>query len=382
MKQDATYQNLTKDFSFQELRSLESKQNLEILHKIANLKLHTKICFNVLDSKLSACLWGMQHEVSTEAIKQALFLAQKPSESHLSNFKGNSRENLLSGLHFVFEILPLESSISSHTDLGNAQLDSLYEIVSLLKPWRKGPFYLHINVLDSMGKESYSKLFIDSEWQSFIKMELLLKTFEKLNYEIKGKDILDVGCNNGYYMFDLALRGVKHIVGIDPVGIFFLQFYFLFKLTALSNISYRLLGVQDIEKVKKEFDCILCLGVLYHRQEPLQTLKILKKKLKSEGILILETLIIDSPEHIALLPYPTYAKMANVFYIFSPSALHNLALRAGFNRCELVSFSYTANTEQRSTDFIDRQSLGDFLESDKTIEGYPPVCRGIFVLQL
>ncbi|STQ85327.1 tRNA 5-methoxyuridine(34)/uridine 5-oxyacetic acid(34) synthase CmoB [Helicobacter muridarum] len=355
---DSLYGNLTRDFLPQEISILESPSNADILLKIEKLKFDVKSCFSIVDSKLSAYLWGLESEVSLDAIKKTLGLAQMPQTKF-----DNSLQN---GVHVVFDL--------SKNDV---DLQSLHDIVLLLKPWRKGPFYLHANHLDMRNS-----IFIDSEWQSHIKMKAVLNVLEILNYQISGKDILDVGCNNGYYMFDLVLRGAKSVLGIDPVGIFFLQFYLILKLTKLDNVSYRLLGVQDIYKLNKKFDCIFCMGVLYHRAEPFQALKSLKKALKKGGLLIIETLIIEEDSPIALFPYPTYAKMNNVFYIFSPSALRNLSLRAGFSDCELISLSYTDNNEQRSTGFINKQSLGDFLGSKHTEEGYPPVCRGIFALHL
>ncbi|EEO23491.1 hypothetical protein HRAG_00548 [Helicobacter bilis ATCC 43879] len=258
-------------------------------------------------------------------------------------------------------------------NISSNEFQTLQDLALDLKPWRKGPFCLY-------GAENNTQFFIDSEWQSNKKMKLILQALDIIGYNLKDKVVLDVGCNNGYYMFDLALRGVKHISGIDPIAIFFLQFYFIHKLTNISHCAFRLLGVQDVIMLNAKYDLILCLGVLYHRKEPLQTLKQLKSILAPNGILLLETLILQDSNATCLCPYPTYAKMPNVFYIFSPQALQNLALHAGFKSCEILSYSYTDNTEQRSTDFIDKKSLGDYLTPTQTIEGYPPACRGIFVL--
>ena len=258
-------------------------------------------------------------------------------------------------------------------NISSNEFQTLQDLALDLKPWRKGPFCLY-------GAENNTQFFIDSEWQSNKKMKLILQALDTIGYNLKDKVVLDVGCNNGYYMFDLALRGVKHISGIDPIAIFFLQFYFIHKLTNISHCTFRLLGVQDVIMLNTKYDLILCLGVLYHRKEPLQTLKQLKSILAPNGILLLETLILQDSNATCLCPYPTYAKMPNVFYIFSPQALQNLALHAGFKSCEILSYSYTDNTEQRSTDFIDKKSLGDYLTPTQTIEGYPPACRGIFVL--
>lgn len=259
-----------------------------------------------------------------------------------------------------------------HLMIPHDNLDSLRVVIDALKPWRKGPFHLHSKA---------GSLCIDSEWQSWMKLELVLDVLKKLDYKLEGKSLLDVGCNNGYYMMELALRGVREAVGLDPMPPFFLQFYLMLGLAGLDGISYRLLGIQNIIDLGSRFDCVLCLGVLYHREEPLEALRILKTSLNKKGLLLLETLVIEEDAPLALLPYPSYAGMKKAFYIFSPSGLENLARRAGFRICELLSLSHTTPNEQRSTDFINAKSLGDLLKGNKTIEGYPMPCRGLFALK-
>lgn len=394
-----------KDFSDKEFSIFCVEKYADILENILSL-----------DSKFIACI-----SVTQDSIK---CLDSTQNLNIISEFL--SQNALQNGLHIF-----LDSKDSKITNL-----------IYSLKPWRKGPFFIHF--LDIFHKNAQKNIeskslknpanietfHIDTEWRSDIKLNLILNTLKILNFDISDKEILDVGCNNGYYMFDLSLPSFldsnimesrildskntkiynkpKSIVGIDPVGIFFLQFLFLKRLLSDSmesmsyeNSHFRLFGIQDVTKLNKKFDLILCMGVLYHRQEPLLSLKLLKKVLKKDGLLLIETLIIYESNEITLCPYPTYAGMKNVYYIFSPKALENLAKHAGFTTCKLISFSYTTNNEQRSTDFIFNKSLGDFLNfkvtesSDLdsknsniynnehlTIEGYPPPCRAIFELRI
>lgn len=317
------------------------------------------------------------------------------NKSLFSLIKTGLIEQSKEGLHLFFVSRSLNDRNNSknvakgdNARVIDTSLESIKDLAFQLKPWRKGPFYLHFlySHTESDGQLKVNSngltFCIDAEWRSNVKMKLVMQALQNLQYDVRGKEILDVGCNNGYYMFDLIMRGARHVVGIDPIPIFFMQFYYIAKLGGVSNCSFRLLGVQDINLLERKFDLVLCMGVLYHRKEPLQTLRQLRMAMKSESLLILETLIIQSDMPICLCPYPTYAKMSNVFYIFSPKALYNLAMQAGFKTCKMLSFSYTNSQEQRSTDFIERQSLGDFLASDNTSEGYPPACRGIFALRI
>ncbi|PAF43107.1 tRNA 5-methoxyuridine(34)/uridine 5-oxyacetic acid(34) synthase CmoB [Helicobacter sp. 11S02629-2] len=259
--------------------------------------------------------------------------------------------------------LKVESKKGLHLKLDTPLTQEVKDYILALKPWRKGPFYL----------EEY---FIDSEWQSFIKLKALLKTLASLGIDLKQSDIIDIGANNAYYAFELALKGAQSITCLDPSGRFYKQFEFINKLANFTNINYRLLGIEDAYLLKKSFDLVLCLGVLYHRKDPLNTLKELHSLTKKDGTLILETLIINQKAPLSYTPYPSYAGMKNVYFLHSPSALSNLSLHAGFKSCDLVHKSYTTSKEQRSTEFIDSKSLGDSIESIR-----PKVLRAIFALK-
>ncbi len=78
-----------------------------------------------------------------------------------------------------------------------------------MQPWRKGPF----KVFDT---------FIDSEWRSFIKYNLI-----STHFDIKDKIVGDIGCNNGYYLFRMLKEKPKKIIGFDPSAIPYCKFKFI-----------------------------------------------------------------------------------------------------------------------------------------------------------
>jgi len=231
------------------------------------------------------------------------------------------------------------------------------KIAKMLKPWRKGPFKIN-------------DLFIDSEWRSFIKWNII-----KPHLNLENKDVLDVGCNNGYYMFRMLEMNPKSITGFDPSALFNLQFEFINKFIK-SKIEYKLLGVEHIPLYNKKFDTIFCMGVLYHRPDPITMLKELKQGLNPNSEVILDTLIIEGEEEIALSPI-RYQKMKNVYFIPTLKTLYNWIEKAKFKEIEFLGKKYTKTDEQRKTEWIDGESLNNFLNKDetKTIEGHPPPLR-------
>ncbi len=250
----------------------------------------------------------------------------------------------------------IDDVITIYTKENNYKnIEYITKVAKLLKPWRKGPFKI-------------DELFIDSEWKSFIKYNLLKKYFN-----LKDKVVADVGCNNGYYMFRMLEESPKKIVGFDPSPLFMSQFNFINHFIK-SDIKYELLGVEHLEFYEEKFDTIFCLGVLYHRSDPIATLKSLKKSLNKNGELFLDTFMIDGEDEICLTPRDRYSKIPNIYFIPTILALKNWLYRAGFKDIQLLEISITTPYEQRSTEWIFGESLNDFLDKNdpsKTIEGYP-----------
>ena len=247
--------------------------------------------------------------------------------------------------------------IGNQSDLSYEELSNIYEIALTLKPWRKGPFNL-------FGCE------VDSEWQSYIKYNLIKKYFD-----IEDKCVADVGCNNGYYMFRMLEENPKRIVGFDPSAICNLQFNFINHFVK-SDIVYELLGVEHIEYYERKFDYIFMLGVLYHRSDPIGTLKSLYRGLNSGGEILIDTFMIgdmDTTDEVALTPKDRYSKLPNIYFLPTIPALKNWLNRAKFTDIEVLEITKTDSVEQRKTPWINAQSLDDFTDDsgDLTVEGYP-----------
>ena len=178
-------------------------------------------------------------------------------------------------------------------------------------------------------------IYIDSEWQSFIKFNILAP-----HLNLAGKSVADVGCNNGYYMFKMLEYGPKSITGFDPSVHTYLQFAFLNKFIR-SNIAYELLGVKNLPEFGVKFDTIFCLGVIYHRSDPIKMLKELKMALNPGGELFLDTMYIDMDGDFALSPKDRYSKIPNIYFVPTLSALQNWCERAKFRDFTLLDTKAT-----------------------------------------
>ncbi len=271
-------------------------------------------------------------------------------------------------------IAPLREAMSELPDIGHPEVElgdwivlrsdeadgaaraKIERVARMMKPWRKGPF-------DLFGVR------IDSEWRSFLKYNLL-----RPYLDLEGKRVADVGCNNGYYMFRMLEFDPAFVLGVDPSPLFFSQFELLNRYIRSERLRYEMLGIEHMAGFTDMFDTVLCLGVLYHRSDPIVALKSLKRSLKRGGELILDTFMIEGDEPICLVPESTYSKISNVHFVPTVTALEHWCKRAGFERFEVLETVKTQPREQRKTEWIDGESLEEFLDPrnrELTVEGYP-----------
>lgn len=259
--------------------------------------------------------------------------------------------------------LDAEVRIGNTSDCDENIRELLEEDLRMLMPWRKGP--LSIFGID-----------INTEWHSDWKWDRVQPYIQSL----KGKDVLDIGCGNGYYALRSYGLGANMVVGVDPGQKYIMQFYALKKY--LGNIPVHLLplGIEDIPASLKAFDTVFSMGVLYHRRSPLDHLVELRDCLKPGGELVLETLVIEGDVNSVLLPTDRYQQMRNVWFLPSCDALVLWLQRCGFKNVRLVDVSKTSTDEQRATDWMKFDSLEKFLDPNdpsKTIEGYPGPMRAV-----
>mgnify|MGYP000117166312 FL=1 len=248
--------------------------------------------------------------------------------------------------------------------IAQGEYKRLENLLKKFKPWRKGPYHIH-------------GLHIDTEWRSDFKWDRLLPHIN----DLKDRYVLDIGCGSGYHLWRMRGAGAKFVVGIDPTQLFLMQFNSIQHFINDDNVHLLPLGVEQLPELQA-FDTVFAMGVLYHRRSPIDFIYQLKAQLVKGGELVLETLIVDGDENTVLVPGERYAKMRNVWFLPSGKAMCAWLERCGFKDVRMANTDITALDEQRKTDWIDTESLKDFIDPNdptKTIEGYPAPQRAIFI---
>ena len=257
--------------------------------------------------------------------------------------------------------LPLPANLPEAKQINQAQLK---DTLMAFKPWRKGPWH-------------YLGIDIDTEWRSDWKWQRILPHVS----DLRGRNVLDIGTGNGYFLCQMLGAGANMAIGIDPTRIFLYQFHAAQRLLP-SNGAHLLPLRSEHLPAFGCFDTVFCLGVLYHRRSPIDHLRELMSYLRPGGELVLETIVIPGDETTILVPEDRYAKMANVWFLPSTAALENLLRRAGFKDVRTVDVNMTSLDEQQATEWMTFHSLEQFLDPENpelTAEGYPAPRRATLI---
>jgi len=95
-------------------------------------------------------------------------------------------------------------------------------------------------------------------------------------HDLRGKTVLEVGCNAGFYSQEMKRRGADRVVGIDTDTRYLEQARFAAELNGL-DIDFQNLDVYSVADLREHFDIVLFMGVLYHLRYPLLALDLLRE---------------------------------------------------------------------------------------------------------
>ena len=92
--------------------------------------------------------------------------------------------------------------------------------------------------------------------------------------DLRGKTVLDIGCNAGFYSIEMKRRGAERVLGIDSDERYLAQARFAASVLD-AEIEFKNMSVYDIASLGEKFDVVIFMGVLYHLRHPLLALDLL-----------------------------------------------------------------------------------------------------------
>jgi tRNA (mo5U34)-methyltransferase len=106
--------------------------------------------------------------------------------------------------------------------------------------------------------------------------------------DLTGWEVLDVGCNAGFYTFELAKRGAR-VTAIDVDDHYLAQARWAAGVYGLQRqVEFHRMGVYEVPKLGRRFDLVWFMGVFYHLRYPLLALDLLARR--TRRLLMFQTL--------------------------------------------------------------------------------------------
>jgi len=111
---------------------------------------------------------------------------------------------------------------------------------------------------------------------------------------LQGWSALDIGCNAGFYSFELARRGAQ-VLGIDLDERYLRQARWAASQFGVQDrVRFEQLQVYDLASRREKFDLVLFMGVLYHLRYPMLGLDIVCQRVNR--LMVFQTLTMPGSE--------------------------------------------------------------------------------------
>jgi len=149
---------------------------------------------------------------------------------------------------------------------------------------------------------------------------------------LKGKTVLDCGCNCGFWSIQARRNGADSVLGFDGSSGNIDQANFIKKLIGLEGVEYRVYDVHQMNSSDLgQFDITLFLGLLYHICKPVDVLARLKDA--TRGFTVVDTSVTLSADAILALRSDVVhdQNYCNTLRMYpSANAVHELLKYVGF----------------------------------------------------
>lgn len=166
--------------------------------------------------------------------------------------------------------------------------DPRSQVIAELAPWFHN---LHLPDGTQTAPDHFLGDFPNYKWQVISK---------HIPQDLSGWRVLDIGCNAGFYTFELARRGAS-VVGIDIDEHYLAQATWAAGEFGLEDrVEFRQMQIYELAGSQEKFDLVLFMGVFYHLRYPLLALDIVSQM--AQRLLLFQTLQMDGEE---VFPYTT-----------------------------------------------------------------------------
>jgi tRNA (mo5U34)-methyltransferase len=112
--------------------------------------------------------------------------------------------------------------------------------------------------------------------------------------DLSGMTVLDIGCNAGFYSFEMKARDADRVLGIDWDADYLQQARFAAEVLGV-DVEFQKLSIWELAMLRERFDLVIFMGLFYHLRHPLLALDLIHEHV-AKDMLLFQSMQRGSPE--------------------------------------------------------------------------------------
>lgn len=138
-----------------------------------------------------------------------------------------------------------------------------------MKPGTLGDFGQWMYEFD-LGDNVRTPVYLESLKQVHaVRRDMIFGYLDGAGYDDRAGTVLDIACNEGYFLFEMLKRGARHGLGIEGRAENLAKAEYIKKRLQVANCEFRQADVLTAEYEPDSHDVVLLLGIIYHVENPI-----------------------------------------------------------------------------------------------------------------
>ncbi|MDJ0618988.1 MAG: methyltransferase domain-containing protein [Calothrix sp. MO_192.B10] len=129
-----------------------------------------------------------------------------------------------------------------------------------------------------------------------VRHSMIFSFLDSISFDYKSASVLDIACNEAYFMFEMLKRGAKYGLGIEGRKDNLEKASFIQQSLGYNNCDFQQADVLDFNYEQNKFDVVFLLGIIYHVENPIGLIR--KASLASSKYIFIDTQLCKSDRHI------------------------------------------------------------------------------------
>jgi SAM-dependent methyltransferase len=121
-----------------------------------------------------------------------------------------------------------------------------------------------------LGDGVKTPLYLDTLKQVHaVRRDMIFTFLDGAGFDYAAASVLDIACNEGYFLFEMLKRGARHGIGIEGRSENLAKAEFIKQRLGYANCEFRQADVLIDPYETQRHDVVLLLGIIYHVENPI-----------------------------------------------------------------------------------------------------------------